>query len=156
MKAEFINPFINSTVNVLKTMAQLEPVPGKPYVKADKLSWGVLSGIIGLAGDKATGNMVISFDESCILRIVSNMLMEEFTEITDDVVDAVGEITNMISGGAKKELSEMGMAFDMAIPVIMKGQHIELTQITKAPIVVVPFETSAGKLVVEANLSARV
>lgn len=155
MKAELINPFINSASNVLKTMAQLNPVPGKPYVKTDKLTWGVVTGLIGLAGDRATGNMVISFDEGCILKVVSNMLMEDFNEMTEDVLDAVGEITNMISGGAKKELSEHGYSFDMAIPVIVRGQNVEITQITKSPIVVIPFDTEAGKFVVEANLADR-
>ncbi len=155
MDAKLINPFINATTNVIGTMAQLEPRPGKPAVKMNKLSWGDISGIIGLTGEKATGNMVVSFEEKCILRIVSNMLMEEFTEITDDVVDAVGEITNMISGGAKKELEELGYTFEMAIPVIMKGKNMEITQITKAPIIVIPFETTAGTFVVEANLQKK-
>ena len=155
MKAEFINPFINSAINVFKTMAQVNPVAGKPYLKHDKLTWGVVSGVIGMAGDKASGNMIISFDQSCILKVVSNMLMEEFTEMNDDVLDAVGEITNMISGGAKRELGEMGFTFEMAIPIIIRGQSVELTQITKQPILVVPFETENGKFVVEANITEK-
>ena len=153
MKAEFINPFINSTVNVFKTMAQLNPAPGKPYLKHDKVTWGVVSGVIGMAGDKASGNMIISFDEPCILKVVSNMLMEEFTELNNDVLDAVGEITNMISGGARRELGEMGYSFEMAIPIIVRGKDVELTQITKQPILVVPFETENGRFVVEANVT---
>ena len=119
MKAEFINPFIIATKNVLTTMARTHPNVGKPVVKQDDLTWGEVNGLIGMAGDEVTGNMVLSFDERSILAIVSAMLMEEFTTINADVIDAVGEITNMISGGAKKELSLQGFNFNMASPIMM-------------------------------------
>ena len=155
MDASLINPFIESTISVLKTMAQTEPVPGKPFVKKDNKTWGVLTGLIGMAGDKLSGNLTISFDEPCILAIISKMLMEEFKEINPDVIDAVGEITNMITGGTKKLLSENGLLFEMATPMVISGQNIELKQLTKNPILVIPFETSAGRFVVEANLAAK-
>lgn len=155
MDAELVNPFIESTVNVLKTMAQTEPTPGKAYIKKDALTWGVVTGVIGMAGNNVSGNMVISFDKPCILDIVSKMLMEQFSELSPDVVDAVGEITNMISGGTKAALSIKGLAFEMASPMMLTGQNVELKQLSKNPILVVPFETNAGKFVVEANLSVK-
>lgn len=155
MNAEFINPFINATTNVLKTMASTTPEAGKPYLKKDSKTWGVVTGIIGMAGNEISGNMVISFDQASILEIVNKMLMENYTELSDEVVDAVGEITNMITGGAKKELSETGCLFEMATPVMLKGQGTEIKQLTAVPVVVIPFSTSAGKFVIEANLSRR-
>ncbi len=153
MDAELINPFVTSTINVIQTMAQFQVTPGKPYVKTDNLSSGVVSGIIGLAGDKYAGNMVVSFDEGSVLSIVSKMLMEEFKEVSNDVVDAVGEMTNMICGGAKGLLAEKGMKFDMATPVMVKGEKMRLTQLGGAPVLVVPFEIETGKFVVEASLT---
>ena len=153
MNVELINPFVKSAVNVLKTMAQTDPQPGKPYLKEGNLTWGVVTGVIGMAGDEVTGNMVVSFDEKSILGIVSKMLMEEFKALSPDVIDAVGEITNMISGGAKKELNEVGFNFNMATPIMVTGKDVELSQLSKAPIVVLPFTTDAGKFVIEANLA---
>ena len=95
MDVRFINPFLEGTVTVIKTMAFLEPVAGKPYLKKDNLAKGDISGIIGLTG-KVRGSLALSFSEPCILKIVSNMLGEEMTGITGDIKDAVGEITNMI------------------------------------------------------------
>lgn len=155
MKAEFINPFVESTLNVLNTMAQTDAAAGTPALKQNKNTWGVISGVIGMAGHNISGNMIISFDESCILSIVSKMLMEEFKEITPDVVDAVGEITNMITGGTKKLLSEKGFSFEMAIPITIKGQGIELSQLSSSPVITIPFKTENGTFVVEANLSPR-
>ena len=31
MNVQFINPFLEGTIDVLKTMAMLEPTVGKPY-----------------------------------------------------------------------------------------------------------------------------
>lgn len=153
MNVEYINPFLKSVKNVVETMAFTKVAVGTPGLKQGNLSWGVVSGIIGLASGKMKGNMVLSFDEAAILGIVSAMLGETFPEINKDVVDAVGELTNMISGGAKAELSTMGFVFDMAIPVVITGKQVEITQLSKGPTLSVPFETDKGKFVLEANLA---
>ena len=153
MDASLINPFITSTVNVIQTMAAFPVTTGKPFLKKDNLSAGIITGIIGLAGDKYAGNMVLSFDKPSVLSIVSKMLMEEFKDISHDVIDAVGEMTNMICGGAKAELGNAGLKFDMATPVMIVGEKMQLTQIGAAPVIVVPFQISTGHFVIEANLA---
>ena len=40
MRAEFVNPFLASLMNVLKTMASLELKPQKPRVKKDEIARG--------------------------------------------------------------------------------------------------------------------
>lgn len=152
MDADVINPFIESTVNVLKVMAATSVTIGAPSVKVHNRTWGVVTGVIGLAGYQASGNMILSFDKPSILSIVSNMLGEKFSTIDDQVADAVGELTNMVSGGAKGKLSDMGFFFEMAVPLVVLGQNTEIKQLTKAPIIVVPFDTGNGKLVLEASL----
>lgn len=152
MKVEYINPFIAAATNVIQTMASVEVKAGQPTLKKDNHSWGVLSGIIGLASDSLKGNMVLSFEKDCILHIMTNLLGEEFTQLNDEVSDAVGELTNMISGNAKKIFSEQGFIFDMAIPIVIIGQGVEISQITSGPSLVIPFETEKGGFVLEANL----
>ena len=148
----FINPFIEATVNVLQTMAGIEPKAGKPFLKKGKQSTGDVTGLIGLVGGGKKGSFAVSFEENCIKKIVSNLLGEEVTKMDGDVLDAVGEVTNMISGGARAKLSEIGIDLDMAIPTIISGKGHELTQITEYPVIVVPFETEAGSFFVEACL----
>lgn len=153
MQAEFINPFLNAAINVVQTIAQLKVATGKPYLKQDNKAFGAVTGVIGMSGTNVTGNMVISFEEKAILKVVSNMLFEEFTVVNDSVIDAVGEITNMICGGAKSQLAELGLNIGMASPVMLVGVGIELSQLSKTPIVVIPFDVEVGKFVVEANIS---
>lgn len=150
-----INPFINSAVNVISTMCSVNPTPGKPTLKEGKKTWGDVTGIIGLAGSAVMGNMMLSFEQKGVLHIVSKMLMEEIDEMNQDVIDAVGEITNMITGGAKKELSEMGMLIEMATPMVVSGKGVEINQLAASPIITVPFTFPEGAFVVEANLAKR-
>lgn len=153
MKVDLINPFLDSTVNVISTMCQVKPVAGVPSLKKDNETWGVVTGIIGMSSEKLTGNMVVSFDQGSVLAIVSKMLMETFTEINDEILDAVGELTNMITGGAKQRLSEMGYVFTMASPLMVRGQGVHITQFSKAPVIQIPFSIAEGGFVVEANLA---
>ena len=139
MNVEFVNPFLNAILNVLSTMAMIEAEAGKPYVKANKTALGDVSGMIGMAGDKVKGSFAITFTEKCILHIASQMLGEEISTVDDTVRDLVGEITNMVSGGAKRELSEKGYKFEMAIPSSITGKNHTITHKTTGAIIVVPF-----------------
>jgi len=154
MKAEFINPFLIATKNVLATMAQTQATPQKPRLKSGITSYGEVTGIIGMTSDEISGSMIVSFSEKCILQIVANMLMEEpKAKIDDEVVDAVGELTNMICGGAKVHLARLDHKF--AIPSMVVGKGVEISFYSRAPTIIIPFETEAGSFVVEANLSER-
>ncbi|HQH27233.1 MAG TPA: chemotaxis protein CheX [Oligoflexia bacterium] len=153
MNVEYINPFVDATTNVIETMAATRLTPGKPGAKIGTRTWGAVTGIIGMAGPKVVGNLLISFDQASIVAIVNRMLMENYTYISEQVVDAVGEITNMVSGGAKAKLSDKGFAFEMATPLVMVGKDVEITQLTKAPVISLPFRTPEGKFVVEVTLA---
>jgi len=148
MKAELINPFLEATVSVLKTMASVDPKPGPPYIKKGTTATGDVSGIVGIAGE-TEGSICITFSRECILLIISQMLGERQLEINDEVKDAVGELTNMISGDSRRRLEEMGHHFQGAIPSVITGRNHEIRHITKGPILAIPFHTIAGPFTVE-------
>jgi chemotaxis protein CheX len=148
MDVKYINPFINGTLEVLKKMAFIDAVPGKPYLKKDEFAHGDVSGIIGITGD-AIGSLSLSFSEECICGIVSNMLGEEYHSVNADILDAVGEITNMVSGASRTQLEKMGMSVFAAIPTVIHGKNHTITHILKSPSIVLPFSTRIGKFVVD-------
>lgn len=156
MKAEYINPFLSATKNVLETMCQTAVTAKKPCLKENTYSYGDVSGIVGMASETVTGCMVLSFTESCILHIVANMLFEDPKEsIDEDILDAVGELTNMICGGAKAQLAKLNSKFDLATPTMIKGKGVEISYFSEAPTIVIPFSTEHGDFVVEANLATK-
>lgn len=150
MKSEFINPFLDATVNVVSTMAMLQPTAGKPFLKKDKTASGDISGIIGLTGDMK-GAIVLSFSTGAACKIVGSMLGEEYTELDADISDAVGELTNMVSGDARRRLAGLGHNFEAGLPTIVKGVGHQIESMTKGPVIAIPFDVEGDKFVVEAS-----
>lgn len=148
MDVRFINPFIDATTDVLTTMAGIAPKAGKPYLKKNDLASGDVSGIIGLTG-AASGSMALSFSEKAIVQIVSNMLGEEIVEINSDINDAVGEITNMISGSARKKLESIGLSITAAIPTVVAGKNHSIRHVLGGPSIIIPFQIEAGSFVID-------
>ena len=148
MDVSLANPFISATINVIDIMANIQCEPGKIFIKENKTTTGDITGIIGLSG-VAKGSIAISFDESTILKIVANMFGENVQRIDDEISDAVGEIANMISGQARKELSGRGKYFKAAIPTIVVGKNHVIQHITGDPIIAIPFSTPEGKFLIE-------
>ena len=149
MNAEFINPFIAALLNVMQTMAQIELVPGKPKKKNDNQAGGEISGLIGMVGNNIQGSMSISFEEGLVLEIMHKMLGEKPDRIDSDVQDMVGEITNMICGGAKNELGQKGYDFGMATPVVVSGENHTIKHQVDGKKMVMPFSHESGILYLE-------
>lgn len=143
MDVKYINPFLNGTINVLKTMAFIDVKPSKPFLKKDHVASGDVSGIIGLTGE-ATGSLSVSFNFPLIQAIMSNMLGEDVKEVTNDVRDAVGELTNMISGDARRLLQQEGLNLSASLPTIVAGPGHTIKHVVSGPIIVIPFETEGG------------
>ena len=151
MDVNLINPFLNATLNVLETMAFVKAEAEKPYLKKDNVAQGDVSGIVGITG-AVKGTVSVTFDEVCILKIVSNMFGEEMQEINHEISDAVGELTNMISGKARQEIEEIGKVLHGAIPTVVTGKNHKLISMTKGPKIAIPFKTDAGNFIVEVCL----
>lgn len=149
MRAEFVNPFLASLMNVLKTMASLELKPQKPRIKKDEITRGDVSGLIGMIGPTTRGSMSITFDESLALEIMQNMLGERPNGLNEEVTDMVGEITNMVTGGAKRILAESGFDFDMATPVVVSGRGHTIRHKCEGAIILMPFSSPWGNAFIE-------
>ncbi|OGR13338.1 MAG: chemotaxis protein CheX [Desulfobacterales bacterium RIFOXYA12_FULL_46_15] len=148
MNVKLINPFINATINVLETMAFVNVNAGKPYLKKDNVAVGDVTGVLGLTGI-ANGTISVTFESKCILAVVSNMFGETMTELNSEIADAVGELTNMISGQARRELEEVGKVFRAAIPSVITGRNHSITHYTDGPKIAIPFSTENGDFTIE-------
>lgn len=148
MDVRLVNPFINATINVLETMAFVRVESGKPYLKKDNTAVGDVSGVLGLTG-VANGTISVTFEEKCILNIVSNMFGEVMGELNNEIADAVGELTNMISGQARRELAEQGKHFKAAIPSVVTGKEHSIIHYTEGPKIAIPFSTDNGEFTIE-------
>lgn len=148
MKAKYINPFIKAIVEVLKVMAFVKIKASKPYLKKDDMATGDVSAIVGMTG-QSNGTFSLSFDEAGILTIATNMFGEKITKLDREVTEVVGEIANMVSGQARRELEGMGLVLDGAIPSVFGGANHNILHFTEGPKIAIPFTMEEGKLTME-------
>ena len=149
MDVELAKPFIKAAVEVLSTMAFITPKVGRPYVKKTNAATGDVTGIVGITGENSGGSVSISFSKACAVAIVKSMLGDEIDDIMQDVKDAVGEMTNMISGQARAGLAERGYTFQGSTPSVVMGDGHTISHMAKAPVMAIPFTTNNGHFTIE-------
>jgi chemotaxis protein CheX len=154
MDVKFINPFLDGTSEVLNKMAFIKPIAGKPFAKTNDTAYGDVSGIIGMTGD-AIGSLALTFSEECITGIVGKMLGETHKEINKEVMDAVGELTNMISGASRKLMEKDNLKVFAAIPTVVFGKSHTVRHVIHGPSIVIPFKTECGDFVIDVCLQSQ-
>ena len=130
-------------------MAQMELTPEKPKLKKDEVAMGDVSGLIGMVSEQAKGSLSITFDAALAIATMKGMVGEAPDEVNEEITDLVGEITNMVTGGAKRMLSEKGFEFDMATPVVVSGPDHTIHHKAKGPVVIIPLGSPTGKAYIE-------
>jgi len=148
MDVTYINPFLSSIRNLFDTMLQIPFHIGKPSLKEAPLPRYDVSGIIGMSGT-VSGCVVLNLSKELALQLTLELTGEEVTELDEDCADAIGEIANMIAGGAKKDFP--GEDNSISVPSIVIGRH-RVSYPRGLPIISIPCDTSAGRLEVEVAL----
>jgi chemotaxis protein CheX len=148
MDAGLVNPLLAATVDILGKVAGIDADVKKPFLKTDPKGKGVVSGILTLKGNH-TGTAAISFPDKAILMVVSKMFGEEITEVDNDVKDAVGEITNMISGQATQLYEKDGLSVKAALDQVLMGDNHSIPHPPGFPVLGIPIATEPGEVTVE-------
>ncbi len=151
MDGKLLQAVRDTTLDIFQTMISMDPQPEEP-ISGDKSPLnGGISGIVGIAG-KTRGTISIHFDKNLAIKIASNILEEEINEINDDVEDAVGEIANMVAGGAKTKLFRSDISFDISIPTVIAGEDFVMESKMDGEGTLLPFTVGREKFFVEISL----
>jgi len=150
MRVDYINPFIVSLCNAFRTMLGCEVERGPLALKNGDTPAHPISGVIGLSG-RAIGTVVLSLSKQVALKAASVMLMTEAKEIDADVIDAVGELTNMVAGAAKSELEEYHLM--VSLPNVVTGTNHSIRFPSNVTPLCVPFDTDWGPLTLEVGFT---
>ena len=152
MDVKYINPFISASMEVFSTFAGVESHPGAPVVRKKPLADKEINGFIGLNGHGISGYFIINFSSSFLEAILAEIFGHAKAK-QEELYDLAGELTNMITGMAKAELSKRGFFFDVAVPKISQTPLVLIPQdLVSNPVIVVPFDTRAGKFHIEASV----
>ncbi|MDR2211351.1 MAG: chemotaxis protein CheX [Spirochaetaceae bacterium] len=136
---QYIQPFIEVSKNAFKEIVGAELSADRPYfLPKETGTEGDISGIIGLSGE-ARGAVVIGMKSSLAMRITDILTGTTHTSVDEEVVDAVGELVNIIAGNAKKGLEE-DFRLIISLPSIVLGQGHQITwPQDRARIICIPF-----------------
>jgi len=152
IETKYINPFLTSTINVFKTMINIMPRLGEPFLERElELHGEVAVALIGIAGE-VKGNVNLIMQKELALVVASKLIGQPMTELNNDVCDALGEITNMIVGGAKKFFAERDESFKIAVPTVVTGTIKEIYHEPTIPSLYLPFILTEGTFYLETCL----
>ena len=148
---DFINPVISSLEEIFETMLNCKIMRVGLMLKENSTALHPVSGIIGIHGKTAVGTVVLTMTESVAFRAASTLLMAEVAEPNEDVMDAVGELTNMVAGATKAKLAQYSLA--MGLPSVFYGNNCRIHFPANAHPIVIPFQSPWGALALEVGFT---
>lgn len=143
-----------ATADVFSTMLGLEIEAEESWTdpNAPTVSDGVVA-FVGMAGNW-TGAGLISCSASFACRICNQLLLTETTAVNDEVLDAVGEVANMIVGNFKTMIEEEAGPLGLSIPTVIYGRNFTSRSLGTNNWIVLPFLCGGEKLEIRACLGA--
>ena len=155
MDLEFLIETVKSTTrDVFSTMLMMEADPQE--MRAEGSAPGPTDGVVGIIGIAGswvgTGIIICCPELAC--RASGAMLMSEYATVNDDVLDAMGEITNMIIGNTKTVLEERYGPMGISVPTVVYGRNFATRTVSRGEWVIVCFSVGGQILQVHLNLAA--
>ena len=149
--SKLLPAFIDSTKTTFETMVFLPVVAKDAIPKNRGTPMWYISGTISLTGDDQCGNLSVMFPMDLAKAIFRSMMgMQASDPVQDEELhDVVGEIANMVAGGAKSRLQEIGFNFKIGLPTVVVGENHYLEPPREVQTVVVPMNTEKGMFYIE-------
>ncbi|MDZ7638954.1 MAG: chemotaxis protein CheX [Bryobacterales bacterium] len=131
---------VRETTRILfETMlsGELEALPAYRTGKVEDHEESVFC-LIGFTGDYV-GSGSLHCSGSCARLLASRLLMTEYRDVDEEVLDAVAEITNMIVGHFKTSLEEQVGVIGISTPTVIFGRQYAARNFGASEWTVVPF-----------------
>ena len=149
---ELVSMIVEATANVFGTMLNLPLECDVPHTEPvhPAIYDGVVA-LIGVAGPwTGTGRMSCSPEFAC--KMAGALLMTEFPDVDEDVMDAVAEVSNMVIGNVKTSLEDRLGPLALSIPTVIFGRSYKTRSAGVMEWDVVPFRCGTEKLEVRFHL----
>lgn len=138
-----------ATGEVFRTMMGLRVTAGAVTVEKAQMRKAEVIGSIGVAGF-LTGSISLFLPRALADQAVASLLMMEPSELSaDEVVDGIGELTNMVGGSIKTELFQKAPLFDISIPSVYVGDDLQRRTVSDDLCFHAPFTVDGQEFSVE-------
>ncbi|MGB2985786.1 MAG: chemotaxis protein CheX [Phycisphaerae bacterium] len=149
MDVRYVNPFVKSVCNTFETMCGLKTTVGQPELKTSDNPLADVSSVIGFSGG-ATGSVVLHFSFDMASKVATAFAGVEITPDHADFADAIGELANMVAGGAKSQFEGLGIS--ISLPNVIVGHNHNVSASKSTPRIVIPCTTDVGTFSVEVGM----
>jgi chemotaxis protein CheX len=143
---DYLTPFIDNTLHVIKTMAPGTVEFRETYFSNSFRVFGDISGIIGLSGE-AEGTVVLTCYRELAWKIIARMMQVEEKAINAELIhDGMGELINMIGGSAKKSFVGTPYHFQLSLPTVVVGSGHQIGHPEGATIAILIFDVEQSSI----------
>ncbi len=139
---------IDATQEIFETMIMVEAKAGEPLDKPVTTFDKGMTSMVGFAGFRQ-GMLAIHTPEAVAIDITALFLGMEVEKIDEDVIDALGELANMVAGSIKPLMAKDGVDVELSLPSVIHGSEYSMTTLADAELIVVPFKLDSGNFLVE-------
>ena len=144
MKAEYLNPFVDSVSELFNTMLSCKATRQNISASKGGQFSGALTSMIGLGGH-VKGAVALSFPEETALALAGNLLCMEVSEMNQEVSDAMAEMVNIVAGSAKTKFKDADKnPVDISLPTVVYGNNFTIGCPSQAMWLEVSFKSDLG------------
>ncbi|MGE3174353.1 MAG: response regulator [Planctomycetota bacterium] len=150
LDADLGHCIVKATSEVFRTMMNLPVQAGEVSIEKARTRKSEVIGSLGVAGF-LSGSISVFLPRTLAQTVAVTMLMlEPDTEMAnEELVDAIGELTNMIGGNIKTELFQKTPLFDISIPSVYIGEDLQRRTVAEDLCFYVPFRVGDQEFAVE-------
>lgn len=153
MKAEYINPFLESVELLFNNMLGCTVARGQLGTSRGSAGRHEVTAIIGMSGP-TRGTVSLSFPAATAAAMVGRLMGTGAVENADTLIDGVSELVNIVAGGAKSKLSaEGGTVIDLSLPTVIRGKDFQCQGPSQAVWLDIPFASDLGEFCVRVTFA---
>ncbi len=155
VRAEYINPFIESVNNLFHTMLDChvhrEEIGLNLTVKPSR----DIVGLVGLSGN-VQGIVSIAFPVDTALKLVSDLYHEKLVVVDSKVTDAIAEVVNIVTGGAQAIINQNSdKPVELSIPTVIRGNRFTINYPKLTSWIEIPFYSDAGEFMIRVTINSK-
>lgn len=155
LDVKYINPFFASAIKVLNDMVGEKAEKDSLALQQGNIKSSGITVIVGItrgrdlskadANIMGKGRVILDMSIKTAIAISGKIYMDEYTELNDEVFEALAELGNMISGNGITEINNQNKGLNLRLtpPSIFSGENLEINS-PKLDAVGIKLKTSFG------------
>lgn len=150
MDIRYVNPFIGAVRHLFKTMLNTDIIFSKPTIKNTNSLTPDIATVINFTGS-ADGRVALCFQTRPAVQIASKFAGAKIPANSEDLADALGELTNIVVGKVKASIGDLQI--NISLPEVLNGKDNQSPYSTTTPALILPCDSQLGRFWVEISMT---